>query len=221
MPSGENSFYVDQLVPNNNFGAYIGRELVEMSRRMFPLSHRREDTFLAGFSMGGFGAIRNGLKYYDTFGYIAVLSGALQVFEAPPDSPNWSLFGARSVFGGPDRDRSDDLTDAKKTYKPFYTISNYLRCFPLSFSFFPPLFRPLISMCCTTVFGASCGQKRSPALAGVFRRQGRGAFFMPLAVWIVPLKAGLGKSFLCRPCLRNWGGSKQSKNYPQKQYKNR
>ena len=44
---------------------------------------------------------------------------------------------------------------------------------------------------------------------------------MPLAVWIVPLKAGLGKSFLRRPCLRNWGGSKQSKNYPQKQYKNR
>ena len=137
-----------------------------MSRRMFPLSHRREDTFHAGFSMGGFGAIRNGLKYYDTFGYIAVLSGALQVFEAPPDSPYWSLFGERSVFGGPDRDRSDDLTDAKKTYKPFYTISNYLRCFPLSFSFFPPLFRTLISMCCTTVFGASCGQKRSPPFAG-------------------------------------------------------
>ena len=65
--------------------------------------------------MGGFGAIRNGLKYYDTFGYIAVLSGALQVFEAPPDSPYWSLFGERSVFGGPDRDRSDDLTDANRT----------------------------------------------------------------------------------------------------------
>ena len=70
-----------------------------MTRRMFPLSHKREDTFLAGFSMGGFGAIRNGLKYYDTFGYIAVLSGALQVFEAPPDSPYWSLFGECSVFG--------------------------------------------------------------------------------------------------------------------------
>ena len=87
MPLGENSFYVDQLIPNNDFGTYIGRELVEMTRRMFPLSHKREDTFLTGFSMGGFGAIRNGLKYHDTFGYIAVLSGALQVFEAPPDSP--------------------------------------------------------------------------------------------------------------------------------------
>ena len=95
--------------------------------------------------------------------------------------------------------------DAKRHLNLFCMISNYLWCFPISFSFFPPLFRPLISMCCTTVFGASCGQKRSPALAGVFRRQGRGAFFMPLAVWIVPLKAGLGKSFLCRPCLRNWG----------------
>ena len=99
MPSAENSFYVGQLIPSNDFGACTGRELVEMTRRMFPLSHKREDTFLAGFSMGGFEAIRNGLKYHHAFGYIAVLSGALQVFKAPPDSPNWSLFGACSVFG--------------------------------------------------------------------------------------------------------------------------
>ena len=45
-------------------------------------------------------------------------------------------------------------------------ISNYLWQFPLSFSFFPPLFRTLISMCYAAVCGVSCGQKRSPPFAG-------------------------------------------------------
>ena len=45
----------------------------------FPLSHRKEDTFIAGLSMGGYGAIVNGLKYYNTFGFIAGLSSALML----------------------------------------------------------------------------------------------------------------------------------------------
>lgn len=81
MPSGENSFYVDWEFPGNGFGKYIGCELVAITRKMFPLSHERKDTFIAGFSMGGFGAVRNGLKYYDTFGYIAGFSSALRFFE--------------------------------------------------------------------------------------------------------------------------------------------
>ncbi len=99
MPSGDNSFYVDQLLPNNDYGAYIGREIVELTRRMFPLSPRREDTFIAGLSMGGFGALRNGLVHYGTFGRIAVLSGVLQIFEEPADAPAHSLFHEDAVFG--------------------------------------------------------------------------------------------------------------------------
>ena len=81
MPSGDNSFYIDQLLPNQDYGEFIGRELVEMTRRAFPLSHDREETFLAGLSMGGFGAMRNGLKYADTFSQIVSLSPALHLFE--------------------------------------------------------------------------------------------------------------------------------------------
>ena len=81
MPSGDNAFYVDQPAGNNFYGEFIGKELVELTRRMFPLSHKREDTFIGGLSMGGFGALRNGLKYSDTFGYIISLSGALHLEE--------------------------------------------------------------------------------------------------------------------------------------------
>ena len=76
MPSGDNMFYVDQLEVQDCYGEYIGRELVEITRKMFPLSCRREDTYIAGLSMGGYGALRNGLKYDKTFGRIAALSSA-------------------------------------------------------------------------------------------------------------------------------------------------
>jgi S-formylglutathione hydrolase FrmB len=102
MPSAENSFYVEMPDGGSyfgDFGAYVGRELVEVTRQMFRLSPRREDTFIAGLSMGGFGALRNGLKYNDTFGYIACLSGALHIFEYPPDEPGRNLIGEDACFG--------------------------------------------------------------------------------------------------------------------------
>ena len=77
MPSGANMFYMDHPNANENYSEFIGKELVKITRRMFPLSHKKEDTFIAGLSMGGYGAIRNGLKYHDTFGYIIGLSSAL------------------------------------------------------------------------------------------------------------------------------------------------
>jgi S-formylglutathione hydrolase FrmB len=102
MPSAENSFYVDMPYGSScfgDFGAYIGQELVEMTRKMFRLSPKREDTFIAGLSMGGFGALRNGLKYHDTFGYIACLSGAIHIFENPFDEAGRNIIGEDACFG--------------------------------------------------------------------------------------------------------------------------
>lgn len=84
MPAGDNAFYLDYPETGNLYGEFIGRELVEITRQMFPLSHKREDTFIAGLSMGGYGALRNGLKYHKTFGYIAALSAALHILEGNP-----------------------------------------------------------------------------------------------------------------------------------------
>lgn len=98
MPSGDNSFYVDRPASNNCYGAFIGRELVEITRRMFPLSEKREDTFIGGLSMGGFGAIRNGLKYADTYGAVIGLSAALHVFEYRKDAVEERAF-AEAIFG--------------------------------------------------------------------------------------------------------------------------
>ena len=108
MPSGDNSFYIPQRDPHNDYGAFIGEELVQITRRMFPLSHRREDTFIAGLSMGGFGALRNGLKYADTFGSIAGLSSALHFFETPDSGAIKTLFDEESCFGNMKRAAKSD-----------------------------------------------------------------------------------------------------------------
>lgn len=114
MPAGENLFYVDQEATHNLYGEFVGRELVDLTRRMFPLSRRREDTFIGGLSMGGYGALRNGLKYSDTFGGIAALSAA--DFSDPgrwqEDAKEFfrtrryveAVLGSREAFPGSDRD---------------------------------------------------------------------------------------------------------------------
>ena len=105
MPSGDNMYYVNSLIPFNDYGTFIGEELPRIMRAAFPLSDRREDTFIAGLSMGGFGAIRNGFKYADTFSHIAALSSAITVLD-PSFHP---IAGDKAVFG--------DLAAAAETDK--------------------------------------------------------------------------------------------------------
>lgn len=78
MPSGENSSYVNMRW-GENYLDYIGKELPEFMGRMFPFSRRREDTYIAGLSMGGYGAFRVALEFPETFGYAASLSGGLDM----------------------------------------------------------------------------------------------------------------------------------------------
>ena len=77
MPDGGNDFYVDQDYRGTYCGRMTGEELVDVTRKMFSLSDRREDTLIGGLSMGGYGAIRNGLKYRETFGAVMAFSSAL------------------------------------------------------------------------------------------------------------------------------------------------
>ena len=94
MPSGDNAFYVDSQFANNRYSTFIGKELVEVTRNMFPLSDRREDTYIAGLSMGGYGAIRNGIVYSDTFSHVAGFSSALHFFDsaAPANAAEGAVF---------------------------------------------------------------------------------------------------------------------------------
>ena len=114
MPSGENKFYVDNPKSGDMFGQFIGEELVDFTRRTFPLSDKREDTFIGGLSMGGYGAIRNGLKYHDTFGAICALSSALildGVYKSEYQE-KWAIgnrYYYESLFGDIDKISGSDM----------------------------------------------------------------------------------------------------------------
>ena len=121
IPCGENSFYVDNEKAHAYYGEYVGQELLEITRNIFPLSHKREDTFIAGFSMGGYGAIRNGLKYFENFSKIGMISPALITDDIVHFSDDENVLRSRdyyeSVFG--------NLSEIKNSDKdPKYLIDN-------------------------------------------------------------------------------------------------
>ncbi len=77
MPSGDNSFYLDAKGRGREYCQYVGKELVEYMNKTFGFSDKKEDTFIGGLSMGGFGAIHTGLYFPNTFSKLVGLSSAL------------------------------------------------------------------------------------------------------------------------------------------------
>ena len=125
MPSGDNHFYVDGPVKyGSDYGSFIGEELIEITRAMFTLSDKREDTFIGGLSMGGYGAVVNGLKYHDVFSRIIALSSAFEI-DTIINSTNGSegIIGRReyyeSVFG--------DLNQIKGSDKDYCELIRRLK----------------------------------------------------------------------------------------------
>ena len=58
MPSAENSFYTDQKY-GFKYYTFIAKELPEYLRKILPLSKKREKNYIAGLSMGGYGAFKS------------------------------------------------------------------------------------------------------------------------------------------------------------------
>ena len=112
IPCGENSFYVDNEKAHAFYGEYVGQELLDITRNIFPLSDKREDTFIAGFSMGGYGAIRNGLKYSQNFSKIGMISAALITDDIVNYTSDDNVLRSRqfyeSIFGNLDELKGSD-----------------------------------------------------------------------------------------------------------------
>lgn len=137
MPSGENSFYVDDEEKGELFGEYVGRELVEFTRECFPLSRDRSATYIGGLSMGGYGAIRNGLKYPGQFGSVIALSSALLPYRIANAAPGYNdgvadyryfkrVFGDLDALRGSDKDPEALVKHLKETGEAVPAI--YMAC---------------------------------------------------------------------------------------------
>ena len=78
MPAVSRSFYTDEVC-GLNYWSYLADELPVKLASMFRLSDRRADRFVAGLSMGGYGALKWSLRRPDRFAAAASLSGALDI----------------------------------------------------------------------------------------------------------------------------------------------
>ena len=78
MAGVENSFYQD-MSHGSPYFTYMTEELPAYITRIFPASKKREDTCIAGFSMGGYGSWYLALSRPDLYGKAASMSGALDI----------------------------------------------------------------------------------------------------------------------------------------------
>ncbi len=105
-PNGENGFWLNGMTTGSDYQSFIGEELIGFLRRTFNLALDRDETYILGFSMGGFGALHTALAYPETFGKTIALSSALVHYEVlnmkPGDNngvANYEYY--RACFGEP------------------------------------------------------------------------------------------------------------------------
>ena len=117
MPQVHRSFYSDEVY-GRRYWTFLSEELPRLVGSLFRVSDRREDTFVAGLSMGGYGAMRWALRQPERFAAAASLSGAVDVAglrsrrERPEDPRMFErIFGSGGPGGEDDLhwllDRSD------------------------------------------------------------------------------------------------------------------
>lgn len=78
MPEVQRTFYLDMKY-GLNYNTYVAKELPQLVQSMFQISGKREDTFIAGLSMGGYGAMRIGFDNPKQYAGVASLSGLCDI----------------------------------------------------------------------------------------------------------------------------------------------
>ncbi|GID92718.1 alpha/beta hydrolase [Amorphoplanes digitatis] len=110
MPQVHRSFYADEAY-GARFWTFLSEELPAVVSSFFRVSTRREDTFVAGLSMGGYGAFKWALREPGRFAAAASLSGALDLaYMSQWDKrPHMTALIARVFAGRSVAGTDDDL----------------------------------------------------------------------------------------------------------------
>jgi S-formylglutathione hydrolase FrmB len=116
MPQVHRSFYTDIPRDGGAYWTFLSEELPSVVERFFRVSTAREETFVAGLSMGGFGAMKWALAQPERFAAAASLSGALAVGDLIERGERQELFadvlaGRTLAEAGNDHFAAVDATD--------------------------------------------------------------------------------------------------------------
>jgi putative tributyrin esterase len=129
MPQVHRSFYADEHY-GGRFWTFLSEELPDLVRTWFQVSDRREDTFVAGLSMGGYGSLKWAMRHPERFAAAASLSGALHIGgmrtgRVRPEDPRLfdRVYGDRSPAGS-----EDDLLALVERADPAALPALYVCC---------------------------------------------------------------------------------------------
>ena len=122
MPEGSDSWYVDGAAGvNDKYESYILKELMPDVDKHYRTIQSRYGRAIAGLSMGGYGAIKYGLKYPSTFAFAGSVSGAFGVTrytEKEMGGANWEPF--LKIFGpvGSETRKANDVFEISRALTP-------------------------------------------------------------------------------------------------------
>lgn len=102
MPNGGRGFYTD-MKHGYKYFTFMTEELPQIVRHFFPLSEKREDNFVAGLSMGGYGAFKIALSCPENYAAAASLSGALNMAERVKEDSVQDKDELNNIFGDLDK----------------------------------------------------------------------------------------------------------------------
>lgn len=144
MPSAGRSFYCD--LPNGQlYFTYLTEELPRYLEDLFHLAPGREDTLIAGNSMGGYGAFKAAFLRPELYGAAASFSGmlSLEFLKYFPEDPRLEefryLFGKLEDLPGSEHDPEVWLKNAaagkKKLPRLFMACARQEDLYPLNVIF--------------------------------------------------------------------------------------
>lgn len=98
MPAVQRSFYTN-MVTGQRYWTFISEEVPTFARHFFPLSEDRNENYVAGLSMGGYGAFKLALAYPERYAAAASLSGALDVVRLAQAEQTAGQSELKHIFG--------------------------------------------------------------------------------------------------------------------------
>ncbi|WP_106767315.1 alpha/beta hydrolase [Paenibacillus faecalis] len=119
MPGAGRSYYMD-MANGLPYFTFLSEELPGVVQSFFPISDRREDTFVAGISMGGYGAFKLAMRFPERYAAGASLSGGMDLASRAA-GPAFQEHEVRALFGSVDRLKGsrDDLLFLAETFAAY------------------------------------------------------------------------------------------------------
>ena len=106
MPDGGRGWYTN-AVEGYAYEDDLIKDVVGLVDRTFPVKAERSGRAIGGLSMGGYGAVKVGLKHHEMFASVNSHSGALGFLRRDPDqarqlSPEFARIFGKNPPGGPE-----------------------------------------------------------------------------------------------------------------------